>query len=146
MPNTTYFTQNYVTPFDPAYVDLWGAEINALHVLWDSVAGRLQFPLAIQAPADGTYRLVTNSRFPFTVDQMTVETDAGTVTCNLKIETTSITSLDAVSASTTEATASATGANTLSIGENLNLTLSSASGVGWLYVNVWCDRTAAGTA
>ena len=32
MPTTTYLSNTYITPFDPAYVDLWGAPINAVAV------------------------------------------------------------------------------------------------------------------
>ena len=146
MPTTTYFGITYVTPFDPAYTDLWAPPLNTAITTLDEINGRLQYPLSIQNPQAATYRLVTNSRWPFTIDQMTVQTDAGTLTGNLKIEVTSVTGLDAVAATSTESTATATAAKNLAVGENLNLTLSSIAGVGWLYVNVWCDRTAAGTA
>lgn len=146
MPTTAYFGYTYVTPFDPAYVDLWGPVYNTLHTSWDAVAGRLQYPFQIQSPQDSEYRLITNTRWPLTVDQITLQTDAGTLTANLKIESTSVTSLNAIAVTSTESSTSATGANTMSVGQNLSITLSSTSGAGWLYGNLWADRTAAGTA
>jgi hypothetical protein len=51
-----------------------------------------------------------------------------------------------VAVTSTEATTAATAANTMAIGDDLTITPSSVSGVGWLYINIWCDRTGAGTA
>lgn len=146
MPNTTYFGQLYVTPFDPAYVDLWGGPVNDQFILWDAVNGRLQCTGDIRYPEAADYRIVTNSRWPFTVKSATLETDAGTLTAAVKINSTAVTSLSAVAVTSTESTTNATGANSAAVGDNIVLTLSSVSGVTSLRYNIWFDRSAAGTA
>ena len=145
MPTTPYFTITYVTPFDPAYIDLWGTPVNNAFIALDAIGGRLQYTATLPAIAE-THRLITNTRWPLNIDQITVETDAGTLTANLKIESTGVTSLDAIACTTSEQSVSATGANAMAIGNNLSLTITSVVTATKLYVNVWCDRTAAGTA
>jgi hypothetical protein len=52
---------------------------------------------------------------------------SGTCTLNIKIDGVSVTSLNALSATSTEASTSATGANTFSAGDTIELTVSSIS-------------------
>lgn len=146
MPTTSYFGITYVTPFDPAYTDLWGTPLNDAIIEFDRISGRLQCTGDVRYPEAADYRIVTNTRFPFTVDSATLETDAGTLTAAVKINSTAVTGLSAVAVTSTEAQTNATAANTASIGDNLLLTLSSVSGVSSLRYNIWLDRTAAGTA
>lgn len=80
-----------------------------------------------------------------TIHSATFETDAGTVTAAIKINATSVTGLSAVSVTSTEATTSASGANAVAEGDNVTLSLSSVVGVGALRLNLWLNRTGAGS-
>ena len=146
MPTTAYFGFTYITPGDPAYADAWGTPYNTLHTNWDAVTGRMMCSGEIRYPEASDYKLILNSRCAFNVDSATFKTDAGTITANLKINSTSVTSLSAVAVTSTEASTAATAAYTAAIGDDLVLTLSSRSGVAKLEYNIWLDRTSAGTA
>lgn len=147
MPTLPYSGLVYVNPFDPAYTDLWLPPYNDLHISHDAYLAREMVSLTIAFPVDSfVYGIVNNIRFPGTVKSARLWTDAGTLTAAIKIGSTNITSLDAISVSATPATTTATGSNTLVAANNLNIVCSSVSGVNLLYVSVWIDRTGAGTA
>lgn len=147
MPTTAYLGDTYVTPFDPAYVDLWGTPVNSLFISHDAAIGRAYAGGCIQYPADTTvYGIAPAIRFPCTVKNLKLWTDAGTVTVAAKIGSTAITSLSAISVTSTPARTSSTGANTMVAEDSLNLVCSSTSGVSFLYYSFWIDRTGAGTA
>jgi hypothetical protein len=142
--NIPYINKNVLTANESG--DWFGTEFAAKEAL-ANFAGRLQLSLPIQAPVNGeAYLPLLNTRFPLTIKSITAKTDAGTCTVAVKINGTNVTSLDAVAVTTTEATTAATAANLMAIGDDLTVTPSSVSGVGWLYINLWCDRTNAGTA
>lgn len=146
MPTTAYLGKTYITPFDPAYIDLWGTPVNNLHIAWDAGLGRGQCSGCILYPETLTYPLITKTRKPFTVKSATFLTNAGTLTAAVKINTTDVTSLSAVAVTSTESTTSATGANTAAAGDDLKLGISSVSGVTFLAYNIWVDVTGEGTA
>ena len=132
---------------ETAYNNLWLQQINAAIQDLDNRGGRLQYSMAIPNPINGeAYLPLMDTRFGLTVRSVTLKTDAGTCDVAVKINGTNITSLDAISVSSTQSTTPSTGANTMAIGDDLTIVPSSTSGVKWLYVNVWCDRTSAGTA
>lgn len=91
--------------------------------------------------ADGTITLFRKPPFAFTVDSVTCKTASGTITAAFKISGTNITSLDAVSVTSTEASTSATGANSVSTTDRLDLVLSSNSLATDLSVTVAITRT-----
>lgn len=147
MPTLTYSGDTYVTPFDPAYVDLWGPVLNTLHTSHDNHIGRANAVGCIVSPADSiAYGIAPGIRFPCTVKSVELYTDAGTATAACKINGTNITSLSSVSVTTTHTSTSATGANTMVAGDDLTLVLSSVSGVSVLYYSFFIDRTGPGTA
>jgi hypothetical protein len=75
-----------------------------------------------------TYPLDTYAAFGYTVtDVKQIQTSSGTVTAAIKINGTAITGLGSISVSATPQNVSASGANTLSVGDALSLVLSSAS-------------------
>ena len=132
---------------ETAYNNLWLQQINQSLQDLDNRNGRLQYSMAIPFPTDAeAYLPLMDTRFPLTVRSVTLKTNAGTCTVAVKINGTDVTSLDAISVTSTQSTTLSTGANTMAIGDDLTITPSSVSGVDWLYVNVWCDRTGAGTA
>jgi hypothetical protein len=147
MPTTAYLADTYVTPFDPAYVDLWGTPVNNVFISHDAAIGRAYAGGCIISPVNSTiYGIAPSIRFPCTVKSVKLWTDAGTVTVASKIGSTVITSLSAVAVTSTPARTSSTGANTMSADNDLNLVCSSVSGVGVLYYSYYIDRTGAGTA
>ncbi len=151
MPTTTYFGQTYVTPFDPAYIDLWGTPLNNLHILWDSVCGRSMCSGTIMYPEDAnSVAVLTSVRFPCTVKSCALWTDAGTLTAACKIGSTDITGLAAVSVTSSYARTSATAANTLIADTDGTQTIyivpTSISSATKLFYSFWIDRTGAGTA
>jgi hypothetical protein len=142
--NVPYINKNVLTPNESG--DWFQTEFDVKEILAQGF-GRLQLSLPIQSPTDSTaYLPLMNTRFPLTIKSLTAKTDAGTCTVAIKINGTNVTSLSAVAVTSTEATTDATAANTMAIGDDLTITPSSVSGVGWLYINIWCDRTGAGTA
>lgn len=146
MPTSTYLGFTYVTPFDPAYVDLWGTPLNNALIALDAAHGRAQVSGCILYPETLTYPLITKTRKPFTVKSATFLTNAGTLTTATKINNTDVTSLSAVAVTSTEASTSATGANTAAAGDDLKLGVSLVSGVTFLAYNIWVDVTGEGTA
>jgi hypothetical protein len=131
---------------ETAYNNLWLQQINQALQYLDNAAGQLQLPIVIQAPTDGEeYIILPNTRFPLTVKNIILWTDAGTLTLNAKIGATNITGLSAVSVTSTRATTTATAANTMVANDDLIITPSSVTGANWLYGNVTCNRTGIGT-
>lgn len=147
MPTSTYLGFTYVTPFDPAYVDLWGTPLNNALIALDSAHGRAQVSGCILYPETTVpYPLITKTRKPFTVKSATFVTNAGTLTAAVKINSTDVTSLSAVAVTSSESSTNATGANTATGGDDLKLGISSVSGVTLLAYNIWVDVTGGGTA
>jgi hypothetical protein len=146
MPTSVYLGFTYVTPFDPAYVDLWGPPLNNALIALDAAHGRAQVSGCILSPKAMTYPLITKTRKPFTVKSATFYTDAGTLTAAVKINSTDVTSLSAVAVTSAEASTTATGANTAIAADDLKLAISSPSGVTVLAYNIWVDVTGEGTA
>jgi hypothetical protein len=91
-----------------------------------------------RASADGTIRLGT---FPSNRGGVVVKANAwkstGTCTLALKINTTAITGLSALSVTTTEGSdTSASAANVVAAGDEINATISSDSGGGTIYIEI----------
>ena len=88
-----------------------------------------QFYLPSLTVGDGPYSLETYADFAYTVTDVWIETSAGTVTADFKIGSTSITGLSsvAVTAANTVVHGTATGANSVSVGNQLSVTFSSPS-------------------
>lgn len=131
---------------DATDADTWGDDLNDNMDTLDAFASRVQIPFSIRYPEAATYTLVLKSRVPLTIQSITTKTDAGTLTANVKINSTSVTSLSAISVTSSEATTTATGANSLAAGDDLVITLTSVSGVAEFAFNIWALQTAAGTA
>jgi hypothetical protein len=79
------------------------------------------------APANGTVCVCVRAPFACTINSATFDVDSGTVTAAVKINTTDVTSLSAVSVTSTKATTNATAANTVAVADEINLTYSDAS-------------------
>jgi hypothetical protein len=75
-----------------------------------------------------TYPLDTYAPFGYTVTEVyQIQTSSGTVTAALQINATNITGLSSISVSSTPQNVTATGANTVAVGNTLSLVFSSNS-------------------
>mgnify|MGYP000384881971 CR=1 FL=1 len=90
--------------------------------------------------ANGTFNVLRRPGFGFTINKLVTKLSAGTATINARIGTTSITSLSAVGATTTETETTATGANTFAATDLLNFVVTSASGTGDLDIGFQVTR------
>lgn len=126
MPSTTNFSYTYVTPFDPAYKDLWGPVYNTLHTNWDNINGRVGILIPLRLPEDATFYVTRYFPYPFTIEKVVSQCSAGTATATVKINGTSLGGT-ANSVSTSTQTQSHSSANTLSEGDDLTVVLSSTS-------------------
>lgn len=76
---------------------------------------------------DKTYILDQSARHAYSVENIYIKTSSGSCTAKLQINTTDITGISSVSVTSTEANASATAANSVSVGDTLKLVISSNS-------------------
>jgi hypothetical protein len=81
----------------------------------------------IEVVQNKTYILDSYAPGGYTIVSMSIKSSSGTCTANLKINSTSVTSLSAVSVSSSRNTISATGANTVVANDNVNLVITSNS-------------------
>ena len=135
-----------VFPTEFGSIDVWGALLNALFGTAVDTDTFMQIPVPISNPEEKTYTLLINSRFPFTVEDVTYVTGAGTCSIAVQINNSNVGGLGALAATTTETTTSSTTDKTVAAGDDLKIILSSISGVEALTINIWANRTGAGTA
>lgn len=90
-------------------------------------SGHVTIPLYQEVGTAQTVTLVGYAAEGFTIDKAVHKTESGTISANFKINGTSITGLSAVSVGSTQTTTNATGANTVSPGDKVSVTLSSPS-------------------
>lgn len=129
--------------------DSWGTENNALWTAAPKYTERLQGNLVINAPTDGQEEfLVFHSRFDFAVKRVAYQCfPSGTATLAVKINTTNVGGLSALSATASKQTADASSGNSVSVGDYVTVTPTSIdSAVERIVISVWGDRTDEGTA
>lgn len=96
----------------------------------------------VMSDVSDTYRLVVNAGFGFTITSCTYRTTASTVTLAVQIDGVNVTSLSSLSGTTSETTTSATGANTVSAGNDVTLVTSSPGTSGSrVFGKLLCART-----
>jgi len=94
----------------------------------DTVAGKRVLTFHSEAPGDGEVALVSYATFPFTVKQVfNLKTSSGTVTASFQIDGVNITSLSGLAVTSSQQSPSASGANSVGIGDRLTLLLASGS-------------------
>jgi hypothetical protein len=91
-----------------------------------TVTGGLAF--TILDPEAATYPLCIRMPYAGTITFLDAQTDTGTITANLKINSTSVTSVSAVGLTSSLSNTQATAANAVASGDAINLTLTSPSG------------------
>lgn len=80
----------------------------------------------IQSATNTTIVLVSSSRYAFTINSLNnLKTSSGTITAAIQINGTNVTSLSSLAVTSTPASPSASGANTVAIGDRITLVLSS---------------------
>lgn len=79
----------------------------------------------IEIGQDKDYVLTQAASYGFTINTLTIDASNGTGSAALKIDGVAVTNISAVSVSTVEASANASGANTVAVGQTVVLTLSS---------------------
>lgn len=83
--------------------------------------------IEIETPVAGDITLIQSARWEMTIDSIIHQLTSGTITFSLKIETVSVAGISSITATTSEATSTATAANTLNIGDKLILSIISVS-------------------
>ncbi len=101
--------------------------ISGTPVKLSNAGEQLAIQFTLQTGVDDTYTLLQHAPLPFTVDIAVRQTDAGTVSGSVNIEGTPITGFSELVFSTTEATSTATGGNTVAVGDKITLVLSGTS-------------------
>ena len=81
----------------------------------------------IETPTAKTYYLDQYAEFAYTINRITIDMSAGTATAKLTIDGVDVTSCTSISASTTEATTTCTGANSVAVGNTVALVITSPS-------------------
>ena len=131
---------------DPAFKDNYADSlINGILAAQQGVV-RAQATFHIIGVEARTYMLVRSSRTAFNVRQIGIETDAGTCTANLKINTTSVTGMGTISVTSTRQTINGTTGNVVVQGDDVSLVITSVSGANDLIVTLWGDMTAVGAS
>jgi hypothetical protein len=95
---------------------------------------------ALDTVADGAYVIVQKASFPFTVTNCVTKLASGTVTANVKIESTSITGLDAIAMTNAEADTAGTAANQVATGNTVSVTFSTNAVALGAIVQLRCVR------
>jgi hypothetical protein len=98
-----------------------------------STAGTIiEFPFAFAAPTVGTYTLLLSTIKGKTLNAIRVQTNSGTATFNLKINSTNITGVSSITATTSKTAYNATAANVMVINDDLKIEITSVSGAVYL--------------
>lgn len=81
----------------------------------------------LPAPTAGSFTLDESAKYPYTINEVTVETASGTVTLDFQINGVDITGMNAVAASSVQGTSTASAANSVAVGNKVTFTASSVS-------------------
>lgn len=88
-----------------------------------------------------TYVIELYAAYPYNINQLKIKSASGTCTAALKINGTNVTGISAVSVSSTIATGTASGANSVSVGDTVTLVISSTSSLADLQASIKTTRT-----
>jgi len=87
----------------------------------------VEFPVVFAAPTVGTYTLLLSTIKAKTLNAIRVKTDSGTATFNLKINSTNITGVSSITATTSKTAYNATAANVMVVDDDLKIEITSVS-------------------
>ena len=136
---------------EEAYLNTWADADNDAFTALDQFVGREQFPLLLKSPEDGDYPIVINIRHPGTLHSLTYKLvgTSPTATIATKIDATAATMTGPVTtvtgSDTSEHTILFTANRTFVAGDSITITLSAVANVDFASLNIWFDRTGAGT-
>lgn len=133
-------------PFDPAFRDNYADSLINGILAGQQASQRAFGTWTIEAPQDGVvYTLIMATRYAFDVKRAYYKSNADTATADIKINTTSITGLNALAITSTEANTDASGLNSAAQGDDLTITFSSiGANVDRITVTIYADRTSLG--
>lgn len=94
---------------------------------WQPFVEQIDFQDINTSIAATTYTLVLYANYAFTINELKIISGAGTCTAAVQINGTNVTGISAVSVSTTIATGTASGANSVSVGQKVTLVITSPS-------------------
>ena len=83
--------------------------------------------LTVESPQETTYKLMQYVPAAFTIDKAVYQTTSGSITANIRINTTSVGGLSALSVTGTEAETAASSNNLVAVGDTLDIVLTSNS-------------------
>jgi hypothetical protein len=133
-------------PYDAAFKDNYAESlINGIEAAQQAVE-RAQATFNIIGVEARTYTLVKASRCAFDVRQIGIQTDTGTCTANLKINSTSVTGMGSISVTSTRQTVDGTTGVAVAQGDDVTLIITSVSSANDLIVTLWGDMTAVGAS
>jgi hypothetical protein len=93
-------------------------------------------------PGNDTIYLTTYAPYAFTIDSVqNIQTSTGTITAAVKINGTNVTSLSAIAVTSSSQDVTATGANTVAVGDEITVVLSSNSSAANLRGTILITRT-----
>lgn len=82
-----------------------------------------EFTGHVQTAGNSTYWIDPYPAYAYTINSVALYTSSGTITCGVKINGTNVTSISAISVTSTPGNTNATGANSVSVGANNAVTL-----------------------
>lgn len=126
--------------------DVWDLILNTLLGTAVDVDVRQQATYHIIGVENKTYTLELRSRYAYDIEDIIYKTNAGTCTVAVKIDGTDVGGLSAVSVTSTESIRASTTGKSVPTGADVTLVVSNISGATDLIINVWHNRTSAGTA
>lgn len=94
---------------------------------WQAFVEQIDFQDINTSIAATTYTLVLYANYAFTINELKIISGSGTCTAAVQINGTNVTGISAVSVSTTIATGTASGANSVSVGQKVTLVITSPS-------------------
>jgi len=108
-----------------------------------ALSNLVKFDITFSLPtgANGSFTLNEYASFPFTITGARTKTDSGTITANVTIGGTSVTGLGALAITSTQASGTATAANTVSAGGKVAITTSSNATAVNTIVTLSCVRS-----
>lgn len=122
-----------------------GGTVNFLRAdgSWVSPGTALSFGIqwTLDPGANGEFVVDQSATFEYTIDDAVFQTESGTITADVRINGVSVTGLSALSLSSTEGSATATGANTVFPGDKVTIVTTNNAAAVKASVKLNCTRT-----
>jgi hypothetical protein len=106
-----------------------------------SGASKFTMQLFMDTGADIPVTFVQSAQFEFTIDAAHYETAAGSISADVRIGAISVTSLNALSITDTPGSTDTTGANSVVVGDKVNVVFSANAAAEFVSLMLECTRT-----